>query len=173
MDFGTIFISLIAFTIAALVLPVYIAENIKRNVRLLGEQLRRDYALEALAPETGDFEKAKRLWEFLVDQEVVHRIRWVRKQHHVPFVTGALVLEVLIFAAAAYRIARGGKTPGAIEDVVVGLSFLLIGMSVYIAYRAIETQGYFRGYFSAYEEYTALWRRHGTARDQRSKRTDA
>ena len=46
-------------------------------------------------------------------------------------------------------------------------------MSVYIAYRAIETQGYFRGYFSAYEEYTALWRRHGTARDQRSKRTDA
>ena len=62
MDFGTIFISLIAFTIAALVLPIYIAENIKRNVRLLGEQLRRDYALEALAPEMGDFERAKRLW---------------------------------------------------------------------------------------------------------------
>ena len=162
MDFGTIFISLIAFTIAALILPFYIGDNIQRNVDVLREHLRHAYSVNELNSELSDTDTdhARGLWDFLVGQELAHRIRAIQKQHHVPVIMGALVVEVLIFALAAHRVARGGKTPGAIEEVVVALSFLLIAMSVYITYRAIKSNAYFLRYLKKFEEYTALWRRH-------------
>ena len=159
MDFGTIFISLIAFSIAALVFPMYISESIQRDVDVLRDNLLRKHDIEELDARAGDLEQAKGQWDFLVRQELAHRLRWVRKQPHVLPIMGAIVVEVLIFSVAAHKVSRGGKTPGAIEDVVVALSFLLIGVSGYIAYQAIEGHRYFRRYLRAYEVYTALWRR--------------
>lgn len=157
MDFGTIFISLIAFTIAALVFPIFIVENVHRNVGVLRSHLRRDYPIDELDAAVGGTEPVSGLWDFLVGQERAHRIRSIQVQHHVLPIMGALVIEVLIFAIAAHKVARGGRTPGVIEDVVVVFSYLLIVMSIYIAYRAFQNYFYFRRYMKSYNEYTAIW----------------
>lgn len=166
MDFGTIFISLIAFTIAALAFPVYIAENLQRNIDLLRKSLQRERAIGEINTTASVSEQANGLWDFLVRQERAHKIHWIRKQIHIPPIMGMLVLEVLIFAIAAHKIARGGRMPGVIEDVVVFLSYFLIAVSVYIAYRAIEGHLYFKKYLRAFEEYTALFDAHKTPRQK-------
>ncbi len=154
MDFGTIFISLIAFTIAGLVFPVALDENVKRNIAYLRESARGDFPIDVMASAP---ERARGLWNFLVERESRQRISLVRAFPHIYPVISVLCVEVIIFAYAAHRVARGDKTPGFIQDTVVGLAVLLILMSLYIAYRVVAGQALFREYLRKYEEYKDLW----------------
>ena len=159
MDFGTIFIALIGFTIAMLLFPQYLESMIQRNVDLLKEDVKDNHDIAALGldHDSPEYGQADGLWNSLVREEKKSKIKRIRRQRYVPYVTVLITLEVALFSYSSYKIARGQRMPGFIEDVVIGLSILLILMTIYISYRVITNNRYFNRYLSTYETYVKLF----------------
>jgi hypothetical protein len=156
MDFGTIFIALIGFTIAMLLLPQYLESTIENNIDLLKEDLRENQDISSLGidRDTPEFKQANALWKLLTHEERARKIKRIKRQKYVPYVTVLIVFELILFSYSSYKIARGQRMPGFIEDVVIGLSIMLIFLTIYTASRVIKRNRAFSDYLSAYEEYT-------------------
>ena len=156
MDFGTIFIALIGFTIAMLLLPQYLESTIENNIDLLKEDLRENQDISSLGidRDTPEFKQANALWKLLTHEERARKIKRIKRQKYVPYVTVLIVFELILFSYSSYKIARGQRMPGFIEDVVIVLSIMLIFLTIYTASRVIKRNRAFSDYLSAYEEYT-------------------
>ena len=82
MDFGTIFIALIGFTIAMLLLPQYLESTIENNIDLLKEDLRENQDISSLGidRDTPEFKQANALWKLLTHEERARKIKRIKRQ---------------------------------------------------------------------------------------------
>lgn len=155
MDFGTIFIALIGFTIALLLFPQFLESMMYANIAKLRELVKIEYPLDRL--DENRRAEGQGLWKALTEQDLKDEVKRIRRQRYVPYVTVLIVIEMTIFSYSAYKIARGQRMPGFIEDVVIGLSVLLIPMAIFVAVRVIRNNAFFNAFLGKYESYTALF----------------
>ncbi|MGB0682850.1 MAG: hypothetical protein ACPGOV_09090 [Magnetovibrionaceae bacterium] len=151
MDFGTVFIALIGFSIALLMIPQFLDANIERNIELLKDDVLTNASLDQL-PEAARGQLQTQ-WDSLIVNQRPERIKRIRQQKYVPFVSGLVVVEMILFAMSAYKIARGQRMPGFIEDTVVGLAVVLVLLTVYTAQRVYRNNRNFTRYLKTYDDY--------------------
>jgi len=156
MDFGTIFIALIGFTIAMLLFPQFLENSMHNNIDILKENLNDEYDIHLINRENEEYGRAMELWDSLMVDHKRARAKRIKQQKYVPYVSVLIVLEVTVFAYSSYKIARGQKMPGFIEDLVIGLAIVLVGLTIYTAYKTIKDNQFFGVYLSHYEEFVSL-----------------
>ncbi len=158
MHFGAIFIAVIGFSVAMLLIPQYLEAVFQRNVHILREEvLLKGFDAERFSGRPLEtLQRAETLWRFLTQWEGDYAIRSVKRQKYAPFVSLLVVVEVIVFAYSSYIVARGREVPGVIEDLAVGLSIALALLTLYAGARIWRANAFFNRYLRYFKEYEDL-----------------
>ena len=160
MHFGAVFIALIGFTIAMLLVPQFLGAAFRRNIEILSGSVRNiaqdRNALAGLA--ANDRDRAMELWEFLTQIEKDHRIKTIKWQKYVPYVSILIVIEVCVFALSSYYVSRGREVPGFVEDMAIVMVVLLVLVTLYAAYRVLRDNAHHTRYLHRYRDFMTRFR---------------
>jgi hypothetical protein len=151
MHFGAVFIALIGFTVTMFILPPYLQSVFQRDIDTLrGHVLR-------LGPKGASPAEAQSLFDALTRWEGDDRIRNIKWQKFMPYVSVLIVVEVCVFALSSYYVARGRDVPGFIEDMAIGMTVVLVLATMIGAYRILCDNAHYNRYLRSYRRYVALF----------------
>ena len=157
MNFGTIFIALIGFTIAMLLVPQFIQTTYRRNIELLRDDIRRLGQSQPGFVDGGKeaSDEDRKRWDMLMHTDDDYLIRSIKGLKYVPLLSVLIVVEVCVFAVSSYKVSRGQRIPGFVEDMAIAMIVVLVLVTLYATYRVVCNNLYFNRYLRNYKKLKA------------------